>query len=549
MLLQMYVKNFILMDQVNVEFDEHMSAFTGETGAGKSLLMDAIGILKGDRISSSMVKEGRDKAIIEGVFAIGDHHKAATLLQEAGYELEEGTLIVTREFTREGRSIARINHRAASVSFLRQVMSLLVDIHSQHDTQYLLNSKVHLQLLDDFCKQPELKERVKSTYQSYSAISRELQEALHQDYNEDDLEFLTYQLNEIDEAALQEGELQELEDEQKRMMAFEKITASVSSAASYLDDNGMEHLYAAYKELSSIQEEALFQELSEKILDAYYVVEDALAQVKDYVEHMEYDEARFHEIQERISLIHKIHRKYGPSDREVEEKRIELERKIDSILHRQDFINKQEKLKEQARRAYEEAAAALHEVRVREARRLESLVTAQLHDLQLENARFQIDLQEFEGNATGRDKVEFLVAMNAGERLKSLAATASGGELSRFMLGMKCVFTALQGIETVIFDEIDTGVSGSVAFSIGKKMHELAEATQVFCVTHLAPVAACGDQHYVVEKQQDEQGTRTNIRLLSEEERIQELAAISSSSSSKTALEAAKELYHKAKSQ
>lgn len=549
MLLQMYVKNFILMDQVDVEFDEHMSAFTGETGAGKSLLMDAIGILKGDRISASMVKTGCDKAIIEGVFTCRKGHKAYAMLEEAGYDMSEDMLIVTREFTKEGRSIARINHRAANVSLLRQIMSLLVDIHSQHDTQYLLNNKMHLSLLDDFCKQPKLLQEVKEAYQNYAKITRELQEALYQDYNEDDLEFLTFQLNEIDDAAIQEGELQDLEEELKRMLSFEKITASASAAATYLDHNGMENLYAAYKELNSIQEEPLFQEASEKILDAYYTIEDAIAQVKDHVEAMEYDEMRFHELQERISLLHKILRKYGPTYEDVGVKRAELERKIDSILHRQDFIIKQEKLCQEARNAYDTIAKKLHDIRVKQALQLEKLVVKQLVDLQLENARFKINIEEFEGNATGIDKVEFMVSMNAGERLKSLSATASGGELSRFMLGLKCVFTSIQGIETVIFDEIDTGVSGSVAFSIGRKMQELAENVQVFCVTHLAPVAASGDQHYVVEKTQDTNGTRTTIRRLHGEERIQELAAISSSSSSKTALEAARELFHKARRQ
>lgn len=549
MLTQMYVKNFILIDQVNLDFHEHMSAFTGETGAGKSLLMDAIGILKGDRISASMVKEGADKAIIEGVFTFSKTHSAYSLLSDAGYDVEDGTLIVTREFTKEGKSTARINQRPTSVSFLKEVVSTLVDLHSQHDTQYLLNAKYHLGLLDNFCNEEALKQKVKERYLDYKHIYDELQLALHQDYNEDDLEFLTFQLNEIDEANIQEGELEELEDEQKRMQAFEKITAKVNGAVAYLEDGCSNALYDAYKEVHAIHEDDTFVGIAEKLLDAYYVIDENITVMKTYMDTMEYDEQRFHEVQERIFLINKILRKYGPGLSAVMQKREELERKIDSILHRQDFITKQETMLQEAKDKFEKDALKLHEKRKKQAKKLESLILTQLKDLQLPNAQFSVDIQTFDGNATGIDKVEFLISMNAGERLKSLSTTASGGELSRFMLGLKSVFTRLQGIETIIFDEIDTGVSGSVAFSIGAKMKELANNTQVFCVTHLAPVAACSQYHYKVEKAQEHNKTITTIHLLEEEERILELAAISSSSTSKTALDAAKELYDKANAQ
>lgn len=549
MLTQMYVKNFILMDQVNLAFHEHMSAFTGETGAGKSLLMDAIGILKGDRIQGSMVKEGKDKAIIEGVFTFSKNHLAYHLLQDAGYEIEDETLIVTREFSKEGKSTARINQRPTSVAFLKEVVSTLVDLHSQHDTQYLLNAKYHIALLDKFCQDDTLQESVKTCYLRYKQLADELQEVLQQDYNEDDLEFLTMQLNEIDEANMQEGELSALEDEQKRMQAFEKITTRVSSALTYLEAGCSNALYDAYKEVHAIHEDDTFVELAEKLLEAYYGIDDTAAQMKTYLDTMEYDEKRFHEIQERIFVIHKIMRKYGSTLLDVQQKRDELESKIDSILHRQDFITKHEKIVQEAKQLFEKEAMKLHELRCKQARKLETLILAQLKDLQLPNAQFRVDLQRFAGNATGIDKVEFLISMNAGERLKSLSNTASGGELSRFMLGLKSVFTRLQGIETIIFDEIDTGVSGSVAFSIGRKMKELAQDTQVFCVTHLAPVAACSQYHYKVEKAQDQHSTETTIHLLEDSQRIVELAAISSSSSSKTALEAAKELIDKANAQ
>ena len=296
-----------------------------------------------------------------------------------------------------------------------------------------------------------------------------------------------------------------------------------------------------------IQDDEIFQTLSSQLLDAYYQIDDYCSQIKKHLEDMEFDEEHFHEIQERIFLLHKIYRKYGGSYDAVKEKRDFLEEKIDSILHRQDYINKQEKKVKEAYHKYQKVCEKLHDRRIKKAKELEELILIQLKDLQLPNARFHVEINEFEGNATGMDQISFLISMNAGENLKPLQATASGGELSRFMLGLKTVFTSLTGIDTVIFDEIDTGVSGSVAFSIGKKMAQLGQNTQVFCVTHLANVAACAKYHYIVEKHQENNQTKTSIRLLNEEERVQELAFISTGTTSKTAIEAALEFYKKAK--
>ena len=311
MLTQIYVKNFILIDEVQLTLYPHMSAFTGETGAGKSILMDAIGILKGDRVSSDMIKQGCDKAIIEGVFEISSNSMAYKLLEEAGYDIEDGVLIVTREITREGKSTARINQRTTTVSFLKQVLAYLVDIHSQHDTHYLRHAASHLMLLDRFAQNDDLLKDVKESYHVYDKLKKDFETALHQDYNEDDLEFLTFQLNEIDEAALQEDELEELEQEQKQMMGYEKNAETASSAIQLLDDNSISSIYEAYRLLNMIHDDEIFQTLSSQLLDAYYQIDDYCSQIKKHLEDMEFDEEYFHEIQERILLLHKIYIKYG----------------------------------------------------------------------------------------------------------------------------------------------------------------------------------------------------------------------------------------------
>ena len=542
----MFVKNFILMDEVHLDFQKGLSAFTGETGAGKSLLMDAIGVLKGERASASMVKQGCDKAIIEGVFEI-EHQQLLEKLKADGYEAEDGQLIVTREITKDGKSTTRINQRVVNVSYIKEILTSLIDIHSQHDTQYLLNAKYHLGLLDNFINEKKLVDEVSKTYQIFKKVKDELQVALSQDYNEEELEYLTFQLNEIDQADMKDGEVEELEKELKRLQSFEKISAGVARAIERLENDGTPAIYEAFKSITGLDE--TLDEHANHISECYYQLEEISSQLHEYLDGMEYDEARFNEIQDRIFLIHKILRKYGGSISAVRLKKEELDRKIDSILHRQDFILKQERLLKEKQDAFMKGAEKLHQLRETRAKKLSQLVIQQLKDLQLPHARFVIDFQQTQGSSTGIDHVEFLISMNAGEGLKPLSQTASGGELSRLMLGLKTVFTSLMGIETVIFDEIDTGVSGKVALSIGKKMRQLAESAQVFCVTHLAPVAACASQHYIVEKSQSKDRTSTKIALLEENDRIIELANIASGTQSDHALNSVRELYQLAQSE
>lgn len=549
MLTQIYVKDFILLDEVNLSLKNGMSAFTGETGAGKSLLMDAIGVLKGDRVNASMIKQGKEKAIIEGVFSIPNNHIAHAMFLDAGYELEDDEVIITREINKEGKSTTRINQRASTVSFLKEVMATLVDLHSQHDTQYLLNPKYHISLLDHYLQEDDLKEQVKELYHAFKKQDLAYTSLLQADYSEEDLEYLTFQLNEIDDANIQEDELSLLEEEIKKMNAYEKVSSNIYSAISLFnqDDGILSKVFEAHHHLSSIDFDEDLANYAAQVNDIYYSLDDLSQNLKDYVDSLEFDEQHFHEIQDRISFIHKIYRKHGGSYEKMVQKRNELEKTIDSILHRQDALQKLTKLKEEAYLAYEKKANKLHAIRVKKAKELEALVIQQLYDLELPHAKFKVSILETTPSAIGMDQVEFLISMNAGEPLKSLSATASGGELSRFMLGMKCVFTHLQGIETIIFDEIDTGVSGSVAFSIGKKMQELSKQVQVFCVTHLAPVAACANQHYEVKKTQDKNKVTTQLTQLSEEERIDQLAMISSGTTTDSARSMAKELLDKAK--
>ena len=473
MLTSIYVKNFILFDALTLSFENHMSAFIGETGAGKSLLIDAISLLMGERANAALVKQGRDKAVIEGVFRVDENQAVLAKLETDGYDLEEGLLVLTREITSDGKSVARINHRQTTVSYLKELGTFLLDIHSQHDTQYLLNSRYHGSLLDRYCGQDDLLNQVQDAYDVYKKAKDALEMALHQDYNEDDLEFLQYQLQEIQDARLQEEEIEALENQQKQMMAFEKINGHLHASIESLDGTHavMEQLYEACRQLDSLREFDDIAGCADRLYDTYYGLEEQLQELKTIADHQEFDEQVFNDIQERLFVIHKIIRKYGGTVRQVQVKEQEIASRIEQITHRQDYLDKQEAVVKAAEVNYRKLAEDLSAIRKKQALTLETAIMEELADLHLPHAVFKVCFEDA-FQRTGIDKVYFAVSMNAGTPLKPLQQVASGGELSRLMLGLKTIFTSLQGIDTVIFDEIDTGVSGSVALAIGKDVYK-----------------------------------------------------------------------------
>lgn len=547
LLQSIYVKNFILLDEVQLDFNDQMSAFIGETGAGKSLLMDAISVLKGERVQTSMIQQGKQQAIVEGVFTYEKDSITHQKLSEIDMIDEEGQLIITRQWNIKGKSSARINHRSVSLSMLKEICEHLLDIHSQHDVISLLNPKNHLHLLDSYLNHDSLLKQVSETYKKYKQSLNELEDLENNGYSEDDLDYLTEQFNEIDGANLQPNELELLEDRLKAMQSFEKNQHNLQIAIQSLDDEdgALSKLYEALHALANIKD-TMATSYYDDLNDHYYNIEELMNQLKDTLKNLEFDEAEFNQIQDRITFIRRLMRKYGNDEEALFYKKQQLEQAIDSIIHRSALTSKLHKQCEEAKKAFLNEANLLHKQRMQGAKKLEKLVMKQLHDLSLEHAHFQIRFDEIEGNQKGIDQVSFYISMNKGEALKPIQNCASGGELSRFMLGMKAVFAHHQGIETIIFDEIDTGVSGAIAFRIGQKMQEIAQKIQVFAVTHLAPVAACANDLYYVEKTLDDHHTSTTIRLCDEEETIHQLAMIGSGTTSPAALNAAKELHKKA---
>ncbi|MFV0382161.1 MAG: DNA repair protein RecN [Breznakia sp.] len=542
MIRNIFVKNFVLIDELSLDFNASFSSFTGETGAGKSLFIDALSILCGARSSTAFIQHGCDKALVEASFILTKEHPSRLLLEEGGYTLEEDILIVSKEFARDGKSIARINQRQTSASFLKKIMRGIVDIHSQHDSQYLLNVKSHLQLLDEYLCKPTLLQEIKQRYNEYKAKEKKLQKTLQEEFNQDDLDYYEFQLQEIEQLHLQECEIENLEKKQKEMKSFAKLSNKLQEITYLFQQVQQEKLFEISKQLEDIDISEL-QKVKTEILNAYYAIDEQKDNCMSFVDGFEYDEQAYNEIQSRIYEIQKVIRKHGNTFDDMIEKQKELQQKIHAIHNREAFIQNAQTEIEHARKMYYEKAQVLSSLRKQAALSLAEAIEKELVDLYLQDVCFSVRFEEAE-NADGIDKIEFYIAMNKGDVMRPLTKVISGGELSRLMLGLKTIFHKLQNIQLLVFDEIDSGVSGKVAYAIGKKMHKIANNNQVFAITHLASVAAWGDYQYVVEKNVIHDHTMTHIKVLNEDERICELAKISSNSTSEQALIAAKELLY-----
>lgn len=544
MLKSLYIKNYILIDELRLDFKSGFSVFTGETGAGKSILIDAIGLLMGDRFSSDLIRHGNDKAVLEAVF-YSDNKMIHQLLLNYGIEIDSDELIISRELTRDGRSVNRLNNRSIAINILKELSVFLIDIHSQNDTQYLLNNKYHLNLLDEYNPDSNLLSSVKTLFQEYDSIRKELNHKEKTEYNPDDLEFLEFQINEINQANLVEGEDVELESKQKMMMSFEKISTRLKNAIDLFDENDGVSIkfHDALKQLHYIDELDDVKRVNEELNDLYYVLNDKIAELKHSFNSLSFDEDSLNAIQDRLFLINRLKKKYGKSISDIYAFRDQLVERVNMIENRQEVIDK---LREHLNRAYDafyKKAIQLSDYRKSQAKVLKMAIIKEIRDLYLDKAQFEIEFKESEPSSNGVDSVEFLISMNPGENLKPLIKVASGGELSRLMLGMKVIFNKLQKIETVIFDEIDSGVSGRVATAIGQKMSNLSKSAQVFSVTHLGQVAACSHSHYYVSKKQLKDITETNIVELDKQGRINELSMISSGTLNPASIKAAEELF------
>lgn len=544
MLKSLRIKNYAIIDDLSIEFDKGFNVFTGETGAGKSIIVGALSFLLKGRSDSSIIKKDKDKAIIEGVFEIDDKSLKEKLdEQDIDYDNE---LIVKRVISKDNKNSIKINESNVTLNFLTELLSNYVDIHSQKDSQFLFNKNNQLYLLDKYSKNEELLSEYKDSYKTYKDLKNEYDSLLNDTFNEREIEFFKHDFDEINGANLSVDEENKLEELEIRLKSSEKYLNVLNNSINiYEKDAGLKEQFYDLVNSLSLSDEKI-ENIKNDLSSLYYSLDDKMSELSDILNSFDDEELNIEKIEERLYTYAKLKRKHKCDVDGLLKIKEDLANKIALFEDRDTILNKKKKEVDEAYNKALDIANKIHESRVNNALKLEKEIKKETSDLMLENCNFKIQINEIELNSSGKDDVEYYVSMNKGEDLKPLKNVASGGEISRLMLALKSAFAKVSNTDLLILDEIDTGVSGKVGLAIGEKIAKIAKSHQVLCITHLASVAACGDSHYYIYKDDENGVTNTHIRKLNNDEIINELASISNTSTNDTALNAAKELYQTA---
>lgn len=546
MLESIYIENFAIIDRLEVNFHDNMTVLTGETGAGKSIIIDAIGQLIGNRSQTSFIKSGCNEAFIEGVFTIKDDSAVLNRLKEYRIEFDD-KLVVSKSFNRDNKTTIKINYRNVSKMVLQSIMSVLIDIHSQFETHSLFDANNHINILDNYIGNSliSLKQEYLYIYQEYKAIKDNYQKMIEEELSDEQLEYYQSQLNEINSIDLSSIDEEQLEQEKKSLLNYEKTNEKINNYRHYMSSGqgALALLNNAINELETLTQQPNYRAVYEKMYDLYYNLIDLDEEILDEFNNTDFDEYRLNEIQDILFKLNRLKRKYGQSVESIIEAGKELENKIEAFTNRETYLNE---LKNQLKNTLSKAnnlANKITALRKQKALEFTDQVMTQLKSLYLEKVIFKVDFEKKELQKNGQDIVTFLISTNLGQSLKPLNKVASGGEMSRIMLAIKTLSLSSSSIETIIFDEADTGVSGKVAESIGAKMKLIAKERQVLCITHLAQVAAFAKNHYLIEKTTNNDNTNVKINELDEKQSIKEIAKlISGKDISKESIEHAKRL-------
>ena len=533
MLTHLHVKNLALIREVEIDFTEGLNILTGETGAGKSIVIGSVSLALGGKVSREMVRPGADYGLAELVFLVNREKQKEKLL-ELGITPEEDQVIISRKIS-DGRSINKINGETVTLSQLRETASLLIDVHGQHEHQSLLQKKKHLEILDEFAKEElgPVKEKLAGAFQNWKKLKKQLQEAqMDEESRLREISLLEFETDEIGKAELVPGEDEELERRYRRMTNARKLMEAAGSAyalTGYEEESGAGAVIG--RAVRELQSAASFDEelsgLASLLSDVDGLLNDFNREMSDYLTSLEFDEKEFSETEERLNLLNYLKSRYGHTLEEILAYQEKQEQRLAAL---QDYDRYLQDLEAQLKKAEEELqdlCAEASGIRQRYGKMLCEKIKEHLIDLNFLNVEFEMAFEELpEYTAQGKDSAEFLISTNPGEPLRPLMKIASGGELSRIMLAIKTVLADRDEIDTVIFDEIDVGISGRTAQKVSEKMMLIGRTRQVICITHLAQIAAMADSHYRIEKQVEEGETRTQIRRLSEKESIEELARI-----------------------
>ena len=530
MLLEISIKNFAIIEAISLNFEKGMTVLTGETGAGKSIIIDAMNMMLGARATTDVIRHGAPKAEIEGLFSVENSHALQMIFDEQGIELGD-EIIIRREILQNGRSVSRVNGQMVNLSVLRSIGQYLVDIHGQHDQEELMRPQLHIQMLDGFGDADflELKQAYQTNFDAYRKMRKQLLEIKkNQEEHKARIEMLEFQMAEIESASLQPGEDLKLNQERDKLLNHKNIADTLTNAYTMLDNeefSSLANVRSAMNDMESLEDyDVEYREISTSLSESYYVLEDVTKRLEDIIESLDFDGNRLMQIESRLDLIHAITRKYGGNVDDVLMYFAKITEEYNLLtgnhLSSDDMEAELKKLEVSLVDLASKLASARHNL----AQQLEIEIQQELKDLYMDRARFQVQFTKGKFTREGNESVEFYISTNPGEDFKPLVKVASGGELSRLMLAIKSAFSRKEGKTSIVFDEVDTGVSGRVAQAIAQKIHKIGQNGQVLAISHLPQVIAIADYQFFIEKISNDHSTVSTVRLLTVEERVEEVA-------------------------
>ena len=541
MISSLHIRNIGIIEDLSIDFNKGLNVLTGETGAGKTLIIDALQIISGGRFSKDMIRKGANHSFVElCLYSPNDEHAI------------EGNIIISREIHTNGKNMCKVNGRMVTVTELKEFMKQFIEIHGQNDNQQLLDSKLHLTYLDAYIGESEIgdiKEKYKELYKKYLDIK----ETLKQNYGDDKerqrkLDLLKYQTEEIEQAKLKEKEEDILEQKRKKFSNAEKIAQNLNDADNVLSESTIDSLSMAIRALESIEYiDKKYEKASTDLKSAYYEIQELSRDIHTYKEEIYFDEEERNQVEERLDIIYDLKRKYGNSIKEILEYNEQIKEEINHIENLEEYNNKLKKELEEITKEMNKLAKKMNNIRTNYAKELSNEINKELEDLEMKNAKINVKVNYVEDMfyKTGKDIVEFYITTNLGEEEKQLSKIASGGEMSRTMLAIKKVLADTDKVPVMIFDEIDTGISGKAANAVATKLKAISQKHQVMCISHLPNIAAIADYNYFISKNVKEERTKTQVKLLKESEVIEEIARISSGEINEVTLQYAYELRNK----
>lgn len=536
----MHIKNIGIIEDITIDLGQGLNVLTGETGAGKTLIIDSMQIISGGRFSKEMIRKGETQSFVELCMYEPENEKAI-----------DGNIIVSREISLSGKNMCKINGRMVTVNELKEFMSEFIEIHGQNDNQNLLETKMHLDYLDGFTGEKilEKKQKYQELYEQYCAIKQELKANFGDEKERQrKLDLLQYQVKEIEEANLKINEEEELEEKRKIMANAEKISQNLQEADTLIAENGIDSISMAIRALEKIEQiDSKYEKLSGSLKSIYYELQELARDVNSYQTDIDFNEEERNFTEERLDLIYGLKRKYGNTIEEIIKYKDEIKQEIEHIENLEEYNEKLRQKQNKMEEQMKQLAKQMHEIRTKQAHELSQKINQELEELEMKHAKINIKVEflEKEYLKTGKDNVTFYIVTNKGEEEKELAKIASGGEMSRTMLAIKKVLADSDKMPVLVFDEIDTGISGKAANAVANKLKRIANSHQVMCISHLPNIAAMADSNYFISKEVCQDRTKTQIKLLQEKEVIEEIARISAGEVNEVSLQYANDLRSK----